>query len=434
MPLSAKSTPLVRAIGRWSLFTLVLNLIIGSGVFKLPTDISALLGWWAPVAYIVAAAGIGAIMAATAEVASQFDQAGGPYLYAREAFGRFAGVEIGWLAWLVRLTGSAANANVFLLYMAQFWKPAGGGAARLLVLTLIIGGIAAINIRGVGGGAQLSNFFAAAKLVPLLLFIGVGVFFLAAHNGGSAQLPHGTAPAVKWDEAILLLVFAFGGFEGALMAQGETKNSRRDVPFALFTALAAAASIYLLNQIVAQAVLPSGSLSPRPLADAAGIIAGPRAAAFMALGALISVGGNITSSVLNTPRLIFALADGGDFPRFLTAVHPRFRTPWLAIVIYSSLVWALAAVNDFRWNASLSAVGRLFIYSAICIALPVLRRRQPDRPAFRMKGGLIFAGIGLLFCVAMIFRLGRTEIAIIAGVSAVAVANWLWGRRKPYRR
>src|SRR5579871_5782952 len=410
MPLSAKSTPLVRAIGRWSLFTLVLNLIIGSGVFKLPTDISALLGWWAPVAYIVAAAGIGAIMAATAEVASQFDQAGGPYLYAREAFGRFAGVEIGWLAWLVRLTGSAANANVFLLYMAQFWKPAGGG------------------------GAQLSNFFAAAKLVPLLLFIGVGVFFLAAHNGGSAQLPHGTAPAVKWDEAILLLVFAFGGFEGALMAQGETKNSRRDVPFALFTALAAAASIYLLNQIVAQAVLPSGSLSPRPLADAAGIIAGPRAAAFMALGALISVGGNITSSVLNTPRLIFALADGGDFPRFLTAVHPRFRTPWLAIVIYSSLVWALAAVNDFRWNASLSAVGRLFIYSAICIALPVLRRRQPDRPAFRMKGGLIFAGIGLLFCVAMIFRLGRTEIAIIAGVSAVAVANWLWGRRKPYRR
>jgi basic amino acid/polyamine antiporter, APA family len=428
MPLE-RPARLIRAIGRWSLFTLVLNSIIGSGVFKLPSDIAGLIGWWSPAGYAIAALGMGAIMATFAEVASQFDQAGGPYLYARETFGRFAGIQVGWLAWLVRLTSAAANANVFLLYLGEFWKPASAGAPRLIALTILLGGLAIANVRGVSGGANLSNIFAAAKLVPLLLFIGVGLFFLASH-GLPATFPPPTVPLNKWSEAILLLVFAFGGFEGGLMSQGEARDPRRDVPFALMMALAVTTVIYALNQVVAQGALPTGSMSARPLADAARVMIGAGGAALISLGALVSVYGYLSSQMLNAPRLTFALAEGGDFPRFLTAVHPRFRTPWVSIALYAVLVWILTAAADFRWNATLSAVGRLFTYAAVCGALPALRRWQPNRPAFRLPGGVIYAAIGLLFCLAMISRMGRSDMQVIVATVLLAIANWWWVARR----
>src|SRR5258708_1173139 len=157
---------LVRAIGRWSLAALVLNSMIGSGVFGLPSVVAGLIGWWSPLGYAIAALGMGAIMACFAEVASQFSEAGGPYLYARETFGRFAGIQVGWLAWVVRLASAAGNANVFVLYLGEFWKPATDSYPRLIVLALLIGIPTAINIRGVASGASLSNIFAVAKLVP----------------------------------------------------------------------------------------------------------------------------------------------------------------------------------------------------------------------------------------------------------------------------
>jgi amino acid transporter len=426
---STRPTGLVRAIGRWSLFTLVLNLMIGSGVFRLPSDLAGLLGWWSPAGYFVAALGMGAIMAAFAEVASQFHEAGGPYLYTRETFGRFAGIQVGWLSWLVRLTSAAANANVFLLYLGEFWRPASSGIPRIVALTILIGGLAIANVRGVSGGANLSNMVAAAKVMALLLFIGVGLFFLTRH-GVPATFPPPAVPLTKWSEAVLLLVFAFGGFEGGLMSQGEARDSRRDVPFALFMALAVTTVIYALNQVVAQSVLPVGSMSQRPLADAARVMMGGGGAALIALAALLSTYGNLSSQMLNSPRVTFALAEGGDFPAFLAAVHPRFRTPWISIVFYAVLVWTLTAFADFRWNATLSAVGRLFTYAAVCGALPALRRWQPDRPAFRLRGGVIFASIGLLFCVVMITRMGRADLFAIIATVLLALANWWWVARR----
>jgi amino acid transporter len=419
------SDRLVRAIGRWSLFTLVLNLMIGSGVFRLPSDIAGLLGWWSPAGYFIAALGMGAIMAAFAEVASQFNEAGGPYLYARETFGRFAGIQVGWQAWLVRLTSAAANANVFLLYLGEFWRPASSGTPRIIALTILLAGLTIANVGGVSGGARLSNIVAGAKLGALLVFIGVGLFFLSRH-GLQATFPPPAVPLAKWSEAILLLVFAFGGFEGGLMSQGEARDSRRDAPFALMVALAVTTVIYALNQVVAQGALPAGTMSQRPLADAARVMIGGGGAALISLAALLSTYGNLSSQMLNSPRLTFALAEGGDFPAFLTAIHPRFRTPWVSIILYALLVWTLAAIADFRWNATVSAVGRLFTYAAVCSALPVLRRRQPDRPAFRMRGGVVFAGIGLLFCVVMLSRMGRSDMQVIVATLLLALANWWW--------
>lgn len=416
---------LVRAIGRWGLTALVLNMIIASGIFGLPSVIAGLLGNRSPWAYVAAALGMGAIMACFAEVASQFREAGGPYLYARETFGRFVGIQVGWLAWLVRLTSAAANSNLFVIYLGEFWPRAGQPLPRLMILSLLLGFLAAVNFRGVSAGAQLSSFFAVAKLVPLTLFIVVGMFFLHPPAISMAKTPG----AGDWMEAVLLLVFAFGGFEGALMPMSEVKNPRRDAPFALFTALAVTTIVYISVQVIVLGVLPNPAQEQRPLAAAAREFLGPAGAILIALGALTSVYGHLSSQMLNSPRLTFALAEGGDFPPFFAAVHPRFRTPYLSILIYALLLWGLAVAGSFRWNATLSAVARLGTYAAVCGALPVLRRRQPEGDAFRLRGGPLFALVGVAFCGVMISRMRLTELAILAATGALAFANWAWVQR-----
>jgi len=331
---------LVRGIGRWSLVALVLNSIIGSGVFGLPSLIAGLVGGAAPLAYLAAAAGMGVIMACFAEVASRFRAAGGPYLYAHAAFGRFAGIEIAWLTWLARLTAAAGNANLFVIYLAEFWPRASNLAPRLVVLTLLVGFLAAVNYRGVRAGAHLSDFFAAAKLLPLAAFVAKGVFFVDWRNLVASSPADGGA----WLQAILLLVFAFGGFEGALIPMSEAKDPRRDAPFALFVALAATTLVYTLAQVVVSGVLAAPERSDRPLAVAARQFLGPPGAALIAAGALVSVYGLLSSMALYTPRLTFALAERGDFPPLFAAIHSRYRTPHFSILIYSLLVWALSRV------------------------------------------------------------------------------------------
>lgn len=228
--MSSESEPrLLRAMGRWSLVALVINSIIGSGIFGLPSLVAGMLGPASPLAYIPAALGMGIVMACFAEVASRFRQAGGPYLYARVAFGRLAGIEVAWVTWLARLTAAAGNANLFVIYLAEFWPGVKNPLAKIGVLTLLVGVLTAINYRGVCAGAKQSNLFAVAKLVPLFLFIAVGLFFI--HGGNfSVRSP---ATAGTWLEAVLLLVFAFGGFEGAVIPMSEAKDPERDAPFAL---------------------------------------------------------------------------------------------------------------------------------------------------------------------------------------------------------
>ena len=237
---------LVRAIGRWSLTSLVINSIIGSGIFGLPSDIMRRVGDGAPFAYLIATIGMGLIMASFAEVASQFRDAGGPYLYARAAFGRFAGVQMGWFAYLARITGAAANANLFVVYLGQFWPNATDPGVRAAVLLMLVGVFAIVNICGVKAGARVSDAFAVIKLLPIVLFAAAGLWFVGAnvHVGPSG------APGSEWLQAVLALVFAFGGFETAMMPMGEVKDPRRDAPFALFTGLVVVAIAYLAVQLV----------------------------------------------------------------------------------------------------------------------------------------------------------------------------------------
>ncbi len=413
-------------MGRWTLVALVINSIIGSGIFGLPSEVIRMVGPASPFFYLLAAGGIGVIMACFAEVASQFREAGGPYLYARAAFGQFLGLQTAWLAWLVRLTSAAANANLFVIYLTEFWAEAGQPGPRVAVLTALLGFWMGVNLRGVRSGARLSNGFTVAKLLPLALFIGVGLFFLRGETPIGLQLPS----EANWSRALLALVFAYGGFEAALLPMGEARRPERDAPFALFTALAVVTLVYVLIQVVVMGTLPDPTTTDRPLAAAANQFLGPGGGMLIALGAMISVFGYLGGQFVSAPRLTFALAEQGDFPAFFGRVHPRFRTPYASILVYTVLVWALALYGSFLWNAVLSAVARLFTYGLGCAALLVFRRRQPERIRFRLPAATLWVALALGFCMVLLLRMGRGELMVVSLTAAVALLNWLWARRR----
>jgi APA family basic amino acid/polyamine antiporter len=420
-------TGLVRAIGRWSLAALAVNSIIGSGIFGLPATVAGLLGRRSVVAVLIAGAAMGVIMACFAEVASQFSEAGGPYLYARAAFGRLAGILVGWMLYLAQTAAPAANANLFVIYLAEFWPAAKDPWPRFVILTLLVGVLALINVRGAQQGAAVSNVFTVAKILPLLMVVSAGAAVTIIHPA-----PWGTAgplPASVWMKAMVLLVFAYGGFESAMAPMGEAKNPGRDAGFALFAALIACTAIYAMVQWVVVGVLGPAATSDRPLAEVARITMGNRGAELVALGALVSVVGYLSAKLLGMPRVTFALAKGGDLPQVFAAVSPRFRTPWFSIVFYAVVVWGLAISGSFAWNVTLSVVARLFYYAVVCAALIALRRKQPAAAGLRVPGGPVLAVLGIGIAVVLATQVDLSKSLILAATIAAAMLNWLWARR-----
>jgi basic amino acid/polyamine antiporter, APA family len=416
---------LVRAIGRWSLVALVVNSIIGSGVFGLPSTVAALIGGYSPLAVVAAGAGMSVVIGCFAEVASRFQDAGGPYLYARVAFGRFMGIQTAWMLWLGQVAAPAANANLFVIYLGEFFPHAKNPLPRAVILTVLVGILVFINVRGVRAGTQVSNLFTAAKLAPLFAVIVLGLFVFQAH-GWHVAAASSTAPYTsQWLKSMLLLVFAYGGFETALAPMSEAKNPRRDAPFALFIALLLCTVIYVLIQWVVVGVLPDAAHSLRPLADVARIAVGPVGAALVAVGALISFYGYLSAKILAMPRIPFALAERGDFPKVFATVHRRFHTPYVSILVFAAMVWGLALIGDFKWNVTLSAVARLLYYGVGCAALPILRRKQPEGAMFHLPAGSFFAVLGVLLCLALVTRVDFGQSLILMGTVALALLNWV---------
>src|SRR5271166_1656690 len=417
---------LVRAIGRWSLVALVVNSIIGSGIFGLPSTVAALIGSYSPYAVLGAGAGMTIIIACFAEVASRFHQAGGPYLYARVAFGRLMGIQTAWMLWLGQVAAPAANANLFVIYLGEFFPHAKDPLPRAIILTALVGVLTIINIRGVRSGTQVSNLFTPAKLVPLFAVIVLGLMVLQRHHWNIATAPTASPGASQWLRAILLLVFAYGGFETALAPMSEAKNPRRDAPFAIFIALLVCTVLYALIQWVVVGVLPDAAHSSRPLADVARLAAGPVGAALVAVGALISVYGYLSAKILAMPRVSFALAEQGDFPKAFAAVHSRFHTPYVSILVFASMIWGLALIGDFKWNVTLSAVARLLYYGVGCAALPILRRKQPEgaEAMFHLPAGNIFAVAGVILSAVLVTSVDFGQSLILVATIALALMNW----------
>jgi basic amino acid/polyamine antiporter, APA family len=415
---------LVRAIGRLSLAALMVNVMVGGGIFEIPATVAGLLGSQSPLAYLVAAVGMGIIAACIAEVASRFQQAGGPYLYAKVAFGRFLGLQVGWLLWLTRVSAAAAVANVFLDYALPFLPQAKASVYRIVILTILIGSLAAINVRGVRVGTQISNLLTVAKLLPLVILLSGGFWFIHNHASLPSDVtePH---PIRAWINAVVLIVFAYSGFEAALIPSGEVKNPTDDTPVALMTAMIVVTIVYSLLQVVVMRVLANPAQTNSPLLAAARVVGGRSMASIVSAGALFSSIGYFAANMIATPRITFALAEQRDFPRWFARVHPRYLTPYTSVLAFAAVVWVLSLRGTFRGNAVLSATTRLLVYGMSCAALPVLRSKLPRQAGFHLPGGVVFAILGFAFVMILVSRMGKGELVALAITIVVAFLNWL---------
>ncbi len=424
MPPSVAPRPtLVRAIGRWDLTAAVVNAVIGSSIFGMPAALAASAGALSPLLIAVVGLGVLAVVLCFAEVASRFPDPGGPYLYAREAFGPFVGFEAGWLTFWIRVTALAASLNVFVEYLATLLPSASSPPGRALVMAAVVGVITAINVIGVRQAAWTVDVFTVAKLAPLALLVALGLPHIRPE-----VLATQTVPQPDWIRAILLLVFAYGGFEAPLIPAAEARDPRRDSAFALLVALGIIASVYLLVQLVILGVLPRVALARAPLAATYAVLLGPLGVTVAASAAMVSISGYATGTTLQSPRVLFSMAERGELPGILARIHPRFRTPHVAILVYSALVLGLAVSGTFETIATASAFVRLVTYGLTCAALPVLRRRRPEEaPGFRLAGAVPIAALGALSCAWLLTRSvtqARTLLVLLlAGAGLWVVAG-----------
>jgi amino acid transporter len=336
---------------------------------------------------------------------------------------------VAWLTWLTRIAAPAAAANLVWTYSAKFFPRLEGGPGKFLFLFLLIGHLALFNYWGVKTGKNLSNFFTAVKVGFLLAFVFVGCWAIVARPELRVPLSAPVVSVKSWFQTMLLLVYAYGGFEGALFVGGESTNPRRDTPRALLLALGIVCLIYTAVQYVTIATLPDAGMSARLLADAAKRFVGGSGAAAIAMAALVSGYGYLSANVLHAPRITFALAEQGDFPAFLGAVHSKYRTPYVSILVYAALVFLFALIGSFQWNALLSAASRLLVYGAMALAVPILRSRNDGKAKFLLPAPYLFAGLGILFSVVLATRMGRSEFAVIGTTSVIAMINWAVVRR-----
>jgi amino acid transporter len=397
--------------------------MVGSGIFVLPAQVAKFLGPAGLAAYVIAALAIGLIVLCFAEVATLFDRSGGPYLYARAAFGDLIGFEIGWMLLLARLTSMAAISNAFAAYLGFFWPAAATGIGRVIVITASLGTLALVNFRGVKQGTWMNNLLTVSKLAPLLVFIIAGVFLLDPNRPPAWSLPQPSA----LQQASLLLIFAFGGFEFAVVAGEEILQPKRNLPIALLSAIVVVTVVYVLIQYVAQGTLPDLATSATPLASASRRFLGPLGGVLLTAGAVLSTTGTNSALMLVTPRILFAMAEGRQLPQIFAEVHPRYRTPHISIVAAAVLGWASAMYSGFAALAAISAIARLLYYIATCIALLVLRRKMPEvARGFSVPGGAIIPVAAVALSIWLLMGSTRTQISISAG-TLVAGAVVYWG-------
>jgi amino acid transporter len=418
-----------RAVSRWEIVGLAVNDVIGSGVYLLPAAAAFLLGPASLWAVLLTGAAVALLVLCFAEAASYFEEPGGGYIYTREAFGAFVGFEVGWMTWLARIASVASLSNGFAQALGFLWPDATVGLTRAIVIAAPLALLTWINVVGVKSGARTAVVLSITKVLPLLFLIVIG---LPAIDVG-ALFPIPTPRTDVLGEAALLLLFAFAGFENTAAAAGEYKNPRRDVPFALLTMIIGVTALYFLIQLVALGTLPdlADRVEGAPLADAATLLVGAWAGVVMTVGAAVSIEGNVGNTTLMGPRYLFALAEDGFGPRALASVHPRWRTPYVAIIVQSTVALVLALSGSFVQLAMLSIVARLATYMGTAAAVPVLRRKFPrTESTVRLPGGPLIPIAALALCI--VFLLSATVWNLVAGAIALVVGLLLYAfRRRP---
>jgi len=409
---------LIRGIRRWDLVAITINGIIGAGIFGLPQKVYSLIGTYSLFAFVACALVVTLIILCFAEVGSRFDETGGPYLYARTAFGPTVGFEIGWLMWLARLTAFAANCNLLVNYLTYFWTGATSTFWKPTIIISVVIALTVINILGVRQAAIVSNGFTIGKLVPMIIFVAAGLFFI-----NPAAYVLGPRPSTgAFSQSVLLLIYAFTGFEMAAVPVGEVRDPQRHLPRALAIALLVVATLYILIQVVCVGTLPELAQSTKPLADAGTRFLGIAGGSLISAGAIISIIGNLNVLVLAGSRIPFAMAEQKELPAFIGKLHSRFATPYTSILVTSAIMLLMTLKSSFVAALTISAIARLVTYAATCLALPLLRQRQNTPKAlFRLPGGVVIAGLSLVLIVWLLANSTKQEAITAAIVAAVGL-------------
>lgn len=396
-----KETELKREIGVWGLSANIVNIIVGAGIFVLPAIVAEIMGSSGIIVYLFCGFLIALVMLCFAEAGSKVTRSGGGYAYVEKAFGPYTG----FLAAVFMVAGSVfsdaavANALVELIGLAfpVFTDPIN----RVLFLLVIFSGLAFLNVIGVKQGIGLVKINTVAKLTPLLLLILLGWKDVSFSN-----LYWESAPTFqKFGEACLILFFAFQGGDAGLTVGGEIKNPQRTVPKAIFMGIFFVLILYILIQTVAQGVLGNELAENKeaPLAAVANVIIGPVGYTFLLVGAGVSMFGMLSGEILNLPRVIFGLASDRVIPiDKLASIHPKFKTPYLAIILYASIGFTLASIGGFRQLAVIASASMLLVYFGVCLSVIWLRKKQSSQPGdFKIPFGytvpVLSAGIILFF-------------------------------------
>ena len=416
---------------------LSVNDVVGSGVYLiLPVAAALLLG--AASVWAILAAGLAVLLLVLcfAEAASYFDRAGGAIVYTRVAFGDFIGFEVGWMTWIARIASVASLSVFFARALGYLWEGANHGVGQALTILVELALLTWINVRGVKSGARTAVVLAIGKLTPLFILIAVGVFAIDPNRIFPVPAPE----RANFMKAALLVLYAYSGFENTAAPAGEFKNPKRDVPFALVVQIVIVTAVYTLVQLVALGVVPDLGVSKTPLADAGRILMGPFGGFLLTLGAALSILGTNNNTILAGPRYLYALAETGRLPRVLARIHPRYRTPHVAILTQSGIALGLIVV-DFvlhSFNPSalgvaedlaiLSTIARLATYIGTCLSVPVLRRKMPaTERTVRLPGGPVIPIAALVIC--LLFLSAAEKKNFIAGGIALAVGAAIYAAR-----
>jgi len=421
----AAETHLIRALGVPSLAANIVNSTVGAGIFALPALVTAQMSAGAPLAFLACALAMVVFVTSFALAGSRVSLTGGLYAYVETAFGRYLGFIAGVLYFLTAILAASGIVALVADTIGSLAPIFTHDAMHFLIVLLVLGLLAWINIRGIEAGARAVGIVTVAKLLPLFVFIALGIFFVRGADPLNIEWPG--APSLG--RGVLLLLFAFVGIEVALMPSGEVKNPARTVPRAIYLALGLTTVLYLLIQLVAQGILGNslGQFSTAPLAEAASRFLGQPGRKLMLAGASISAFGFLVSDVLSSPRVIFALGRDRFLPTVFAHVHPRFHTPDVAIVAYCAVAVVLSLSSTFQELAILSNIAVLVLYFLSCgAALRLMRRDSPvaDRP-FHFRGAWTFPVLGIVISIWILAQATRHELKVTVIVLAVATLLFL---------
>ncbi|MFC3880449.1 APC family permease [Algoriphagus namhaensis] len=417
---------LPRNLGLWGVWMLVVNGLIGAGIFGLPSGAAALAGEYSVWIYAFCALLMLPVILCFAEVGSYFRGTGGPIRYGKMAFGPFVGFQGGWLYYLARLISFAANTVLLTDSIAYFFPSLGEGNGRLISLALTCGGLSLINILGSSESIKSMTLFTIIKFAVLLGLIFGGFVLLGPSVIPSFDQP--IPPGSDLGAAALLLIYAFVGFEGAVVPAGEAKKPERDMPLGLILGLVVVVVLYMLIQLVAQAAVPNLAESTAPLLDASSALFGNTGAIILMIGVLTSVIANLITSMFSASRVTYALAIENSLPAWFGTVNPKFLTPANSVLFFGVSAFLMAAFGSFTFLAAMTVLSRLFLFIMTCATVPVLRPRFVGKGFFILKGGYLIPILGILACLWLMLQVSWTSIWLTSVLIAVGTVLFFLGK------